>query len=366
MASASRATAAHWDDRDSYPAALYCAICPLYRLCGGIHCKASPLGCDEFCCGRKEGCTTVCRYNPDFLIQLAEVGGFDLDRLPHISGPRVQLANRIAPLVYHGSKRALRVSPGLVALRLADLIDFAGASSRYRSREQLCEAFRIDEAAKIILTGVDHDPVIEKVWKLGPKRPSVLRSLAGLGIECATTPNFSMVLDVPRSDNLHSMQRIGILYNEMCEAGLPTALHINGRTDRDFDRWGSFLADRPYVDAVSYEFITGAGLAGRIDKHLMWLNDLRTRIGRPLTCILRGNPTCLDYLDSGYAPVYIETTSFVKTVKRQISRRYGNWNLRWNTAKSSSTTDLSSALGLNISEVHRSLSTRYTRLGPTS
>jgi hypothetical protein len=350
------------DDVDRYPAALYCAICPLKDKCGGLHCKASPFGCEEFCCGKPSGCTTVCPANPQYLEQFSEVGGFDLHTIPSIPGPRIQVSQRVIPLIYHGSKREGRFAGRTVALRLADLIDFPRKSSRYFSRSALCDAFKIDDQSCIVLTGVDHDPSIERIWALGSDRVRVFREIADLGIACATTPNFSMVLDVPRADNLHAMQRIGIVCSEMSEAGLPAALHVNGRTDQDFVRWGELLRRWSHVNAISYEFITGGGLAGRIAKHTSWLNRLREHAGRPLICIVRGNPACLDLLESGYTLIYIETTSFVKTINRQAPVRLGNSKLRWSTNRRSSGLDVSEALEANSAEVRGTLLARYPRL----
>jgi Domain of unknown function (DUF4417) len=348
------------DDAQLYAPALYCGFCPLKPLCGGIHCKASPLSCDEFCCGGLEGCTTVCRKHSDFLAQFAETGGLDLASLPEIPGPPVDLTAQIVPLIYHGSKRAKSFSEGNVSIRLGDLIDFKAKRARFADRAALCDAFKISVSTKIVVTGVDHDPSIERVWALGRHRATIFKDIATLGFSCVTTPNFSMILDVPRMDNMHAMQRIGILYCEMSEAGLPAALHINGRTDRDFERWSNFVSCRPYIGAISYEFITGSGLVSRLDRHLEWINSVIEEAGRPLRCILRGNPACLDKLHANAVPIYIETTSFVKSVKRQIPTRYGNQGLKWRTDPLIPRNDISAVLDANFLEVRKSLLSRYS------
>lgn len=355
----SRLAAALMDNADRQSAALYCSICPLREMCGGLHCKASPVGCEEFCCGQQQGCTVVCPGNPNFLEQFAEVGGFDLNSVPRSLSIPVQLPQSIVPLIYHGSKRSERFSGNFVALRMADLIDFRGGHARYRSREHLCRAFKIDERSSFIVSGVDHDPIIERIWALGRSRARVYREIAELGVACATTPNFSMILDVPRSDNLHAMQRIAVSYSEMCDAGLPTALHVNGRTDHDFYRWSEFLAARSEIQAISYEFITGSGLTSRIAKHVKWLNQLPAAAGRSLVCVLRGNPASLDLLTTGYSPIYIEATSFVKTIKRQVPVRFGNGSLRWRTERTAQSTDLAEIYAANVREIKERLGARY-------
>jgi hypothetical protein len=284
-----------------------------------------------------------------------------LANLPRVSGQPVCLAGEVVPLIYHGSRRQSKFWSRYIALRLADLIDFERGRARYRSRDHLCDAFKIDPTCGLILTGVDHDPVIERIWHLEARRPAIFRALSGLGIDCATTPNFSMILDVPRTDNLHSMKRIGILHNEMCEAGLPSALHVNGRTERDFERWGEFLEARPYINAVAYEFITGSGLSSRLPMHVHWLNKMIKGLSRQITLIARGNPKCLDLLPTDCVTVYIETTSFVKTVKRQVPLRSGNRRTRWVTA-AQAPFDLAGILAANSSEVRSSLLIRHPAL----
>jgi hypothetical protein len=41
---------------------------------------------------------------------------------------------------------------------------------------------------------------------------------------------------VPRLDNLFNMKRIALVWSEIQREGMPCALHLNARTDRDFER----------------------------------------------------------------------------------------------------------------------------------
>ena len=59
----------------------------------------------------------------------------------------------------------------------------------------------------MIVSGVDKDGPIERWWDY-KDRELVLASLKQLGITLITTPNFSLLTDVPRTDNLHAMKRI--------------------------------------------------------------------------------------------------------------------------------------------------------------
>ena len=102
------------------------------------------------------------------------------------------------------------------------------------------------------------------------------------------------------------------------EEGLSAALHVNGRTEADFARWASYLASRPEITHVSYEFGTGTGWARRRVQHAAWLAGLALSVGRPLTLVVRGGTDLLPSLASAYASVTVlETNVFMKTVMRQ-------------------------------------------------
>src|SRR3546814_16302451 len=87
----------------------------------------------------------------------------------------------------------------------------------------------------------------------------MLQQLAALDIALITPPNYSVLTDVPRTDNLHAMKRILMATVEMMQAGLPTALPANARTERDFERWGELIAERPEIPYLAFEFAPGAG-----------------------------------------------------------------------------------------------------------
>jgi hypothetical protein len=151
-----------------------------------------------------------------------------------------------------------------------------------------------------------------------------------VGIDLVTTPNFSVVLDQPRTDDMHAMKRILITFDEFTRGGIACALHPNGRTDRDFERWTAEIAARTEVKTLSYEFITGPGRKARQRWHLDRLGDLAAAAGRDLDIVVRGDPDVIGFLRKHFRKViYIETTAFMKTLKRQRAERVGNDSLRW-------------------------------------
>src|SRR5690606_30898396 len=142
----------------------------------------------------------------------------------------IALNGDIVELIYHGSRRQQALDAEVVALRLSDVVNFRAKTPKFASREALCEAFRLDPNCSIILTGVDHDSRIEPWWTLGSARPAIIQGLVALGVTLVTTPNFSLILDHPRTDDMHAMKRIAILFAEFLEHGMAAALHPNGRT----------------------------------------------------------------------------------------------------------------------------------------
>lgn len=322
------------DDPSLNSVALACPVCPHYEICGGLCVPASIFDCLDLCCGNPNHCSRVCRNNPiKFVQQMREIGSFNLwnvDRTPEIPVP---LDYDIVPLIYHGSGRAHALQNAVFALRLPDLINYKTGELRFHTRKDLCHAFRIDSASDLLLSGVDHDRRIEPWWTLGEKRIPLIRAIKELGVKLVTTPNFSVVLDHPRTDNLYAMKRIGIIFAEFQNGGIACALHPNGRTPKDFERWAGFIRERPEVRVLAYEFITGTARILRKPFHLERLADLAKAAGRELDIIIRGDPSVIPFLRRHFRNlIYIETTSFMKTIKRQRAERLTNRKLDWNSA----------------------------------
>ena len=148
------------------------------------------------------------------------------------------------------ARRALRRSPlrPCRAPRRARGRDLALRPGQHGDRQgpcrfagELAARFLIPEGAQIVVSGVDKDGPIERWWELKDRR-SILAALKDLGITLVTAPNYSVLTDVPRTDNLHAMKRILLAWTEMSAAGLPSALHVNGRTEHDYVRWGDLIA----------------------------------------------------------------------------------------------------------------------------
>jgi hypothetical protein len=340
------------DDPQRNTMLLGCCNCPQLGECGGLHVEEKMFDCLALCCGDSETCTQMCPSAPErFLMQRYEIANFTLENVPRVAPIGYVAEADVAELIYHGSKRIQPVAASCVALRLADLVDFRRGTAKYSSRNQLCDAFKIEPSTRIILSGVDHDARIEPWWALGGARANIIPALQGIGIDLVTAPNFSVVIDVPRADNLHAMKRIALVTSEFLKSGMPCALHPNGRTERDFLRWAAFVADRPEIEVIAYEFITGAGLKRRRQFHLDMLALLAKSAGRPLDIVVRGDPHVIPFLRAHYRNViYVDTTAFVKSMKREKAERFNNDLLEWVSAPTPRGMPLDDRLQHNVDE----------------
>lgn len=255
----------------------------------------------------------------------------------------------LVPTLFHGDKRrTLFRAAAAVCLPLYKVIHRQDGQTRYTSRRDLAEGFGIPPKTPLILTGTAADPPLERWWSLGPQRRNVIRALRGLGIALVTTPNFSLFLDQPRWDDLHSMKRIALVHEEFLSEGLPAALHVNARTDRDWDRWREYIAVRPEVTHIAFEFATGAGWADRIDWHAAQLVRLAAAARRPLHLVVRGGGKVLAGLVAAFSgTTVLETSAFLKTVKRQRATLTASGLVSWRRSPTNEEETLDSLLTEN-------------------
>lgn len=322
--------ARHWDDPVNNPLSLGCSNCPDLRTCGGLHVRSDAFDCTSYCCGTPTTCDAVCRLNSHFIHRMWEVSGFDLARVPRLPDSSFPWVPNSVPLVYSRGTRRAPFAPAAVALVLYQLISRRTGTLKFPDLTSICTHFGIQPGTPIVLTGTGDDRPLERWWELGERRLPILRQLAGLGIHAATSPNFSVFSDQPRWDDLHSIKRIAICWQEMAAAGLPSALHVNGRTLRDWQRWTAFVRERPEVSALAYEFATGAtGLARQAD-HVRALCELADAVPRPLTIIVRGGFPHLGILAQSFARVaLIDSTTHMKTANRFRGLLAENGPLSW-------------------------------------
>lgn len=333
---------------------LGCVTCVDLNVCGGAHKSASFFDCTDYCrCDDKATCDLVCRGKPvRFVERVREVASLDLMNAPRAPVIEIEPLPSMTPLIEHASARLSLLNSPIVALPLYALLNMDRGVLRYADRRELSLKFGIDPNARLVLSGVARDRKIERYWEM-PDRAALLAQLAQLDIALITPPNFSVLTDVPRTDNLHAMKRILIATVEMMQAGLPTALHVNARTERDYERWTQLIADRPEIQCLSVEFATGAGRGERLNWHVAQLNYLATRVPHPLRLIVRGGMRALEPLRTTFAAVTVlDTHAFSKTNRRQQANFRPDGKLVWRSHPTAQGAPLDDLLQQNVAAVH--------------
>jgi len=323
-----------WHDSKINAPSLGCTICPDKLLCGGINIDRPFYSCLDFCCGNIKKCDSICRNKPhDFVMRVREIGGFDLNNVPRTKPLLLSAMPSVIPVIFHGNCRRGSFNTPSVCLPLYKVIPRHGGGIRFSNIKSLTSAFHISEETTIILTGTDKDAPLERWWSMGEKRLQVIRGLKDLGVKLITSPNYSLFTDQPRWDDLHSMKRIAITHEEFLRVGIPAALHVNARTERDWERWTKFIIMRSEINQIAFEFRTGAGWAGRVNWQIDQLINLAREVGRPLYLIVRAaNDESLLRLVNAYANVMlIETNTFMKTIYRQKASLRDEDKIKWET-----------------------------------
>lgn len=337
-----------WQDETRNTPSLGCWNCPERGICGGLSITAGLMNCLDLCCGRPADCDKACRNNHDYALRVREVGTFALDNVPRAAVLPAPSLPLVAPVLFHGNCREEPVGPAAVALPLYRMFNRRDGTLRYDSHEALCAAFRLAPGTSVVLTGTDQDPPLERWWGMGARRREIARGLRAMGVALTTTPNFSLFVDVPRHVDLHAIKRIALVHWELLDEGLPAALHVNGRSETDFRRWGIYVRARPEITHLAYEFTTGTGRAARRELHADWLAGIAIAADRPLDLIVRGGIDLLPRLTAVFNRVSVlETWSFMKTMKRQRAVPRGNASPGWQSSPSAIGAPLDSLFALN-------------------
>jgi len=329
---------------------LGCINCPERELCGGLRVSGDHYNCMVFCvCPDPSSCELACPNNlPVFIARHQEVRGFSLDNVPRTPVLFFPQLPPSVPVIYHGFKRVGAVKADAVAVPLSYLFNRKTGAVRFTSREEIAETFGFEESARLVILGVDQDDRIEDYWALRQAARTPER-LAALRPDLITVPNFSLPLDVIRYDNLHNIKRIALCWSELMLAGIPTALHVNARTDRDWERWINFIVRREEVKAVSFEFATGPARPEWGKWYASRLADLAMAVPRRLQLITRGGFSYVPLLRRAFADVvFIDSTTFMKTVHRKKLILKQGRQPRWIDAKTATHEPLDGLLQQNV------------------
>ena len=346
-----------WHDGRNYTPSLGCGMCPDRDTCGGLRIERAFYDCLDNCCRQPDACDAVCRTKPhEFAQRVREVGGFGFDNVPRASRLPEPLLPPVVPVLFHGSSRETPFAAPVVCLPLFAIIAGHRGMERYADATVVADGFRFRAGTPVILTGTANDRPLERWWSLGPVRLDEVRRLRDIGVVLVTTPNYSLFTDRPRWDDMHSMKRIAITHEEFLREGMAAALHVNARTERDWERWTKYILQRSEVTHVAFEFATGAGWARRMDWHAEQLAKLAQGVGRPLHLVVRKiSGHILPELVSAFEKTTVlDTTSFIKTIHRQRAIETASRRIDWESSPTVPNAPVDELLTHNWSVVSRS------------
>ena len=207
---------------------------------------------------------------------------------------------------------------------------------------------------RVLVTSVGQDRYIEDFWE-NHSRFDILQRIAQLGVSGMTVPNYSFMIDVPRTNSLYNLSRIFRVAERMSEAGIATVLHLNATTKRDWERWCDVLREQHHMNCVCIEFQTGTSHHTIGDKYFSGLVQLQQSLGRQLHPLaLAGGARLADlrkYFPHSFT--IIDATPFLKTMNRQMLVNYREGKWKWRALETPIGAPLDQYLQDNINK-HRS------------
>jgi len=353
-----------WHNRGE-PTAMGCRDCPDRPECGGLQVSASVFSCLDHCnCADSQSCQKVCPNNRNFVARIHEVRGFGFDDIERRRAiPLVNLP-LFAHLLFTYPKVVNPVQLPVAAIPLSAVFNRSGKGGVALTRDQVEKRFRLAAKTPLILSGVELDRKIEKYWGVERGRAELLAGIRALDPLVVTTPNYSVFIDAPRHDAMHSLKRILLAWSELHDAGLRTALHLNAVTDRDYSRMAEFLSVHSEIRAVSVEFDTGAAPEEQGHYHAKQLDGLVQRIGRPLHLVFRGDARWVPELQKSFPSITaLNGSASVRTRKRRRAV-FADEQLKWESAPTQQGAPLDNLLAHNLRNVSMWFAAKTTAPAP--
>lgn len=353
-----------WHTPEFGTEAMGCQACPFREKCGGLRVEEALFDCTTLCrCKHPETCDRVCTGNPSALARrMREVQGIDFESIPHAAKLTSSVPSSYVPMMYHSNtKLEGRFPSPWVALRLFDLIDRSERCLYDWNYEHIVERYNLNSGTQIVLSGTHNDAHLEHWWGLTDRRAAA-RSLKSAGVALVTAPNFSVFCDEPRLDNLYNLKRILIATEELMSAGVQCALHVNARTERDYERITKHIQHHSEIEYVAFELGTGAGHQSRTAFHIALLNQLAVAAGRPLRLVLRGGIDYLPVLSNRFESVhFLDPDPFMRTQKRrQAELGTDNQRIRWLPAHTPKDAPLDDLLLHNLKARSSQITARFS------
>jgi Domain of unknown function (DUF4417) len=338
-----------------------CAECGFLDECGGLEGEAFRLGCFQRCntfCALY-GCDVVCPSVPLLFGEYFEdVGGICVPPKRTLVEFNPARAPFYIPQINHGWQGDDVLPEPWITVPLYSIVG-RDRRQRYRVRfasgDELRRALRLSPQAKIIITSVVPDAYIEDLWA-EHKVKAILETIARLNIQAMTVPNYSFILDVPRTNSLYNLSRIFRMSEAISDAGIATILHLNASTPKDWERWRDVLIDQSQISSVCTEFQTGTSRKQIGDKYFERLVALQDSLGRSLHPFVLAGGGRLQQLQQNFRSfTVIDSIPFIKTIKRQLLYE-GIW--KWRRRKTQLGASLSARLATNIERYRNRLLTR--------
>jgi hypothetical protein len=345
-----------------------CADCGFLEHCGGLEGDDFLRGCFQRCDShcRIHGCDVVCPSVPLFLGQLfGDVGGICLPPRQRLVKFNPKALPSYIPQINHGWQRTEVLNEPWITVPLY-VVAGRDVNRRYdvrfKSGDELREALRLAPQTKIIITSVAPDRYIEDFWAEHSVK-QIPAKLAQLEIAAMTVPNYSFMRDVPRTNSLYNLSRIFRAADAISNAGMPTILHLNASTRKDWERWLSVLKEQSQLSCVCLEFQTGTSSREIGDNYFAGLLDLQNKLGRALHPFVLAGGGRLQQLDENFVSfTVIDATPFIKTMKRQVLyHKNGFW--KWKRKRTPLGSSLSKRLARSI-ELHRTRQLKQIGRGP--
>lgn len=333
------------------PLALGCSGCPDFATCGGMQVAAPIFSCMDHCNCDRAFCQKVCPSNKNFIHRVHEVRGLEFDDIEKRASIPLLPLPRFAQLLYNHPKVENDIALPIAAVPLSAAFNKSGKKGTALTRLEIERRFRLSAGTPLILSGAELDHRIEKFWGVTTGRTDMLAGIRDLNPLIVTTPNYSVGLDGPRHEAMHSLKRILLSWSELHDAGLRTALHLNAVTDRDYERLAEFLAYHTEIHAVSLEYETGAAIQEQGAYHAEQLDRLVQRIGRSPHLMFRGDIDWVPKLSKTFPNItLLNSSASIRTRKRRRAI-YADGVVRWTSSPTAKGAYLDELLQHNLAKV---------------